>query len=58
MSEFPSAEVQTVEVSSKNKQESQHKEAASLASERRIEDKKAHKLFQQEFGEKSRRKNY
>ena len=38
-SEFPNSEIQTVEITSKNKEETQHKEGTSLVSEGRTADK-------------------
>ena len=38
-SEFPITEKQTVEITSKNKQGTQHREVTSLASEKKTEDK-------------------
>ena len=54
-SEFPNIEIQTVEITSKNKQAVQHRERRSLASE--VHQTKQLKLFQEEFGERSKGKH-
>ena len=54
-SEFPNIEIQTVEITSKNKQATQHREGTSLASE--LQQIKQLKLFQEEFGERSKGKH-
>ena len=55
-SEFPNIEIQTVEITSKNKQAVQHREGRPLASEV-IHQIKQLKLFQEEFGGRSKEKH-
>ena len=52
-SEFPNIEIQTVEITSKNKQAVQHRERRPLASEVSTSDK-ATQTIQEEFGERSK----
>ena len=53
-SEFPNSETQTVEITSKKKQEMQHRKGTSLANEVRTADKSTQTIYPEEVGEKLR----